>query len=106
MGRSHKDKWHAYWVFAARSPNIIASGFMILRTPKCRWSEGIVEKLTRKHIRVSLYRGSGVGKVSCSTSCEWQNHDRRSSGRRGKKVSVDLYRVSGIRGTCARPLDS
>jgi hypothetical protein len=37
---------------------------------------------------------------------EWRNRDRRSLDKRWKRVSVDLYRVSGFRGAYARPLDS
>jgi hypothetical protein len=41
-----------------------ALGFVILRTPKCQWSEGTIENSTRERIRFSVYRDSGVGEPS------------------------------------------
>jgi hypothetical protein len=58
--------------------------------------------------RVSSNRRIGVGESvkRVVRNCEWRNRDRRSLDKRGKRVSVDLYQVSGFRGAYTRPLDS
>jgi hypothetical protein len=84
-----------YRSFVAGRPETYALGFAILRTSKCRRSEGTVEKSTREHIGVR-HIGTRELENRVAQHREYRNRDRRSFDRVKKRVNVDLYRVSGI----------
>jgi hypothetical protein len=98
------DRWHTISEFRGEKSRNIASGFAILRSPKCRWSEGVEKSNSRVY---QSFGKSGFGsrrdKLFDIASAEI------AIGKipKGKgKVSVDCCRVSGIRETNARPLTS
>jgi hypothetical protein len=53
------DRWHAVSGFhGEKSRKVMHLGFTILRTPKCRWSEGPLNSQSRECIGETTYRGS------------------------------------------------